>query len=194
MAESEHLLFSHREAVLVTGVSDEALHSWVRRGYVVPAVASMGRGKRRAYDQMNLVQIQVLNSFAQAGIDPSLSALVFEQLRPLAADLITAWPLSRFVPIGKPATSSHGQLDRTYRYWLIDRWGMVSAEFVRGPDGALIPDRPFHHLPPTAMWIAIDVQLNEWVLFPIEYVQAGRPQTEEDFETWLDHRVMEAKK
>jgi len=194
MVESARPLFSHREAVLLTNVSDEALHSWVRREYVVPAVASTGRGKRRAYDQMNLVQIQVLQTFAQAGIDPSLSVLVFEKLKPLAADLIERFPTGQLLSSWSTPVGEQAAPDRIYRTWLIDRMGMVSAEFTQGADGVLVPDRPVQHLPLTAMWISVDVMLNEWVLFPIEYVQAGRPQTEEDFETWQEHRVVEASK
>lgn len=194
MVESANLLFSHREAVLLTSVSDEALHSWVRRGYVAPAIASTGRGKRRAYDQMNLVQIQVLQTFAQAGIDPSLSVLVFEKLKPLAEDLITRFPNNQLLPRWSEVASQSERPDRVYRTWLIDRMGMVCAEFTEGANGVLVPDRGPRFLPLTAMWIAVDVMLNEWVLFPIEYVQAGRPQTDEDFETWLDHRVTEARK
>jgi len=188
MSDSASLTFSHREAVLLTNASDEALHSWVKRGYVTPAVASTGRGKRRAYDQINLVQIALLHTLSQAGIDPSLAALVFERLRPLASDLIKRFSIE---PLPSEEFKNDGESgpDRAYRTWLIDRHGMLCAEFTYGADGTLISNKPPHLMPLTAMWLSVDVLLNEWVLFPIEYDQAGRPQTIEAFEAWLDERV-----
>ena len=186
MADSAPLTFSHREAVLLTNVSDETLHSWVKRGYIEPAVASTGRGKRRAYGQLNLVQIQVLRTFSDAGLDPRLSALIFERLEPLALELI-----NRFADEEVPSTPSidpDAPLDRTYRIWLIDRRGVARAELLENADGSLRASLPMTHLPAMAMWLRVDVLLNDWVMFPLEYDAAGRPQSLEAYEAWLDAR------
>jgi len=190
MSDSAALTFSHREAVLLTNASDEALHSWVKRGYVSPAIASTGRGKRRAYDQMNLVQISVLRTLSRAGIDPSLGSLVFEQLRPLAADLIARFA-NEPVPSNAVEGNSAGPLDRPYRTWLIDSLGIVRAEFTHGENGTVVSNTPLDKLPITAMWLSVDVLVNEWVMSPIEYVQAGRVDKTDGFFECTGDRIEE---
>lgn len=154
-------LFSHEQTVLLTGVSDDILHSWVRRGLIKPAVASTGRGVRRKYDQLTLIQIQVLRHFSSVDGHLALGRMVMDRLEPLARELVTRFTAEDAGPFlfSDPVDSDFCRQG----VWRIDRRRSRTERAQEVDDsGKVIRTRNLTFLM-LGLWVDVGFLLNRWV-------------------------------
>ena len=172
-------LLTQRDVVILTGAKPETLQNWAKRGLIRPAEAPGGKGKARRYELVEVIKIQFLAELGSLGLDPGRASALFQKVEPLVRAL--AAPPKSAEAEAYPAALAGPE--RVYRIWMISRGYPTPkiVEFLCDADQRpLLPTG--NRIPVLAIWFAVDLVINGWVLDALRFIQAGRPSEE----AWLD--------
>jgi hypothetical protein len=82
LAQMSARTFTTTELSRETGVPVSTLKKWVQRGYVTPAIHSLGRGDAYAFTEDNAAQVRALTQITRDFGDGALARAVIERAVP----------------------------------------------------------------------------------------------------------------